>query len=449
MATSQSSQALVKRKAEQHLMPPPPPPKRIKRPATVIEEDLYMETLSHIIKRDFFPGLVEIEAQQEFLDAVESKDSEWISEAGTRLNVLMTPGPAGRRIRGRSAGMTPIAGSVGETPKGWNGSTPMSVAATPRTENKEDQKPKVDHNISLSAFQAKYTSEDSESFNQLLDKHNQKKREKNAWLYNGNKLPSKQQLALQARAEKLLEDSKDAKKGMELAIRSPEDDRPAMANVKTMHPMNPFMFHPESIEDTHITIAQERANDSIAPPKEIVHDNTRMPVPRPVDFSPSVMPSPSLSAIDAALAGKPKPTESEPGFSGGETPRYAGYKLVNPESSAAEMEAAARGPGPDPNEIMKLLPAADSTPNPFKIAQESRRDELGRKMVEKIAAKKRIDARRIEEMRTPMVTGATVGATPRFLNAKTPMAMTPAAKSLLERMKTPRVKMGRFDHFGK
>jgi hypothetical protein len=94
------SQALAKRSTDNALMPPPPPPKRQKRPAKVLDEDVYTDALSHIIARDFFPGLVESEAQQQYLTALDSKNNDWIREAGRNLTQVMTPGPDGRRRQG-------------------------------------------------------------------------------------------------------------------------------------------------------------------------------------------------------------------------------------------------------------------------------------------------------------------------------------------------------------
>ena len=68
------SSALVRKRTDTDLMPPPPPSKKIKRPKKVIDEETYTEALSKIIARDFFPGLLESETQQEYLDALESKD---------------------------------------------------------------------------------------------------------------------------------------------------------------------------------------------------------------------------------------------------------------------------------------------------------------------------------------------------------------------------------------
>ncbi|KAL8917040.1 MAG: hypothetical protein Q9172_005993, partial [Xanthocarpia lactea] len=186
MSSSIPSQALAKRSNDSALMPPPPPPKRIKRPVKVLDEDAYTDALSHIIARDFFPGLLETESQQDYLNALDSHDNEWIAAAGKRLTEVMTPGPDGRRLRGRrGTSMTPMSGFHGigsETPREWQGETPMSTTST--TDNAvENRQPDIDTNMSLSAFQTKYTSEDNESFYKLLDKQNIKRSERYAWMW--------------------------------------------------------------------------------------------------------------------------------------------------------------------------------------------------------------------------------------------------------------------------
>ena len=121
-------------------MPPPPPPKRIKRPAKVLDEDVYTDALSHIIARDFFPGLLETESKQEYLDALASGNTQWINSAGRNLKDAMTPGPDGRRLRARRG--TSLVSSVGlengrggETPRAgtWQGETPGSVISVSST----------------------------------------------------------------------------------------------------------------------------------------------------------------------------------------------------------------------------------------------------------------------------------------------------------------------------
>lgn len=444
---SPPSQALTKRSADSALMPPPPPPKRIKRPATVVDEETYTDALSHIIARDFFPGLLESQTQQEYLDALDSRDKEWITEAGQKLAQILTPGPEGRRIRGRrGTSMTPVVERGEETPRGWGGDTPMSVAPSDAGTEAVKEKPTVDINLSLSNFQTKYTSEDNESFNALLDKQNTKRSEKYSWLHNGNKIPSGRQIAYRERQAKLLgaskenQDSESSERQMVLRPTHP-DDRPAMPEIRRSEPRNAFMFDPESIEDTHTTRAQAAEDASNAPPKAVIHDNTRFALPSAAAET-SVPPSPSLSAINDAIVGRPRPTESEVGYVGSETPRVNGYAFVDEEPTPREL---GQEPSPEPdsheNLLLKLGATGDSSPNPFKISTSSKRESLHHALVEKTAQKKRLAANpsRLEALKAASGTEGKT-PTPKFLSATPKMAsgnFTPAAQKLLGRVGTP------------
>ncbi|KAL9112352.1 MAG: hypothetical protein Q9187_007793 [Circinaria calcarea] len=432
-----TSQALAKRSADTALMPPPPVPKRIKRPAKVLDEDTYTDALSHIIARDFFPGLVETESQREYLNALDSQDSEWIAAAGRKLTEVMTPGPDGRRLRGRrGTSMTPMRslhGLGGETPKGWGGDTPMSVISSTSTATTQTERPKVDTNISLSAFQTKYTSEDNESFYKLLDKQNTKKAEKYAWMWAGNKIPAARQIAHRQREQRFfvaqsaqeLEDG-----GKQIATFESSDTRKAMPDSWPSRPNNNFMFGPSSIEDSMQTVQQRSEETSRAAPKAVVYDNTRLP-PSTIssDTDPAVPPSPSISTVQEALAGRSRPTVSEPGYTGSETPRVNGYAFVDsaPSQSPSEMSSSWDDMGGS-----LLLGSGDATPNPFNIKERSKREALHHRMVDKVA-KGRRSAKRETEVKTPI---------PRF--ASSPRigkgGLTPAAQRLLGKVgaeKTP------------
>src|SRR2546429_8671630 len=152
MASPLPSQALTKRKVDGALMPPPPPPKKTKRGAVVVEEDAYQTALQHIIRRDFFGSLTELEAQHEYLDALESRDVEWSKQAGRKLTQAMTPRPESRRRRdGQNISINPLTGRAGETPRTRGGATPMSEAGSVAP-SIEEKKPDVNTNMSPSAF---------------------------------------------------------------------------------------------------------------------------------------------------------------------------------------------------------------------------------------------------------------------------------------------------------
>ncbi|RPA78714.1 hypothetical protein BJ508DRAFT_211897 [Ascobolus immersus RN42] len=371
MSSSTSSTALVaKSKVDTQLMPPPPPPKRIKRPPKVLDEDTYTEALSEIIARDFFPGLHETKCQQDYLDALESRDSDWIAEASRNLIAAQTPNfRRGTSLTTRSTVSTPRLGS--ETP----GSTTSG--------NPTPSKPIVNTSLSLDAFQATYTSEDNASFNSLLDAQNAKLRTSHPWLFSSNKLPSKQQLA----QHKLL--STNPSKALLEASKAEKDPRKALPETWKFNPHNSLMFPPSTTSPPpeEKTTKDASGRDQLLPPKSILHSNTRLPVlPDP---SPSVPASPSLSAIHDAISGNPRRSASS--LAGGsETPRVRGYSYI---------------PSPSPSDL--------STSTPFRIAATPRREVLHQKMVDKVAKTKRLNkAASTPSISTPGRPGRTPAMTP-------------------------------------
>ena len=199
------------------------------------------------------------------------------------------------------------------------------------------------------------------------------------------------------------------------------------------------MFAPESLEDIQQTTAQAAEAKSNAPPKSINHPGTRMAVLEPV--GPSIPASPSMSAVDAAIAGRPRLTESEVGYSGLETPRVAGYAFVDAEPTPEE-EAYAKRQGhtteAQENLLESLVPL-DPTPNPFIIQDSSAREKLHHKLVDKTAKSNRPSGGRLGVLMGGETPGRT--PTPKFLSAtnlkKTPGNLTPAAQNLLMRIGTP------------
>ena len=469
-----SPAALTKRSASTALMPPPPlPTKRQKRPLKVLEEDTYASAISHIITRDFFPGILESRAQAQYLEALESNDKDWIREAGRGLVGAMTPGREGSRRRSRrGTGFENTA-----TPRGYVGSTPVR---TPMTEAGEDHfapeassEDNVDVDMSLGAFQAKFTSEDNESFNALLDKQNQKRAGKYAFFQQGNKIPSARQIAYRAHGQKLLEgrlseDSEGSGSTALITTNAAEgtirylntsggpsqnlDDRPASVEGfrNRQGPRNDFMFYPEGIEDALPTDAQAAETRSNAPPRAVTYGATRFSNPNTSGSEDTIPPSPSMSAIDAAIAGRPpKPTESEPGYSGAETPRVNGYAFVDADPTPTELGVPVSDEEADAAEreaALRFLPAAhESGPNPFMLRERSKREDTLSRLVEKTDAGRRRErggGGRLEQFRAAgVVSGRT--PTPEFASGPKVGAgtgrdqMTPAARRLAERIGTP------------
>jgi len=301
----------------------------------------------------------------------------------------------------------------------------------------------VDTNMSLTAFQTKYTSEDNESFYKLLDKQNLKRAEKYAWMWAGNKIPSARQIAQSQRSERLLtskstpsleagESEQQQQQQLAISLNPDPDERKAMPETWRSKPDNEFMFAPDSIEDQTQTVQQRAEETSRAPPKAVVYHNTRLPPPpgHPADHDPSHSPpSPTLSAIHDALAGRPRPTASEPGVSvpGSSTPRVNGYAFVDddepPPTTTTTLD----------HQFLLGTAAGDGTPNPFRIRAQSRREDLHHRMVERVARTKRL-VKREAELRTPV---------PRFASSpRVEGGLTPAGRRLWGRVGSPGVGAG-------
>lgn len=473
-STAMSSTALAKRQlpACSALMGPPPPPKRIKRPPKVLDEDDYTDALSEIIARDYFPGLLESKTQQEYLTALESNNPAWIADAGAKLREVMTPGPSTRSRNARAARNsrfntplpsipTPRYGATyGATPRGFTGDETPASSIAEIEDTATTQKPEIDTStLSLSAFQSKYTSEDNESFNALLDKQNYKRRKKHAYLWAPDqRIPSARQIAHRNREAKLLtqkvEDEAAGKALVPITVGG-SAEKPCQPDAwKIKKPDNTFMFPPSSVDEDGLdTVAETKERLSRAGPKGVVHANTRFPGPSlHNEHAASVPPSPSLSAIRDAIAGNPRLSASEiqdtGAGNGGETPRVNGYAFVDedePENIPLQDETQS----PSYRDLLAGQ-VGDATPNPFKIGEVRKREELHHRMVERESRKKRVNANQVgggggrggdvpKFPSSPMIGKGVLGMGSRAREAGSAAGgLTPAAKRLLDRVgRTP------------
>ncbi|KAI8980673.1 nuclear protein DGCR14 [Trametes punicea] len=334
----------------------------------VLDEDEYTEALSHIIKRDFFPSLVHIDATNNYLDALRSQDPALIQASVRRLEDLQTP--ATHRVRAwQTPSQTPYGAGPSDTPlrtpRGVDGEAPS-------------KRPRYDTDMSLDAFQARYTSEDNSSFTQILDEENRRRREKYGWAWEAQRrveeqrermlegrerlliepqlgagvkerfrveqptpaalieaAPSEPEMAYQKEedeVEELLDGThkepastdkdvgkgkekekssalvKAAKKDEEQVVLAPKKDtRPAGVDAWKFKARNALMFPPDAdVSPYHPPPTTKAVEDAKGPPKAIKHLNTRLPEQddKP-DHSLSVPPSPTRSRIDAAIAGTP------------------------------------------------------------------------------------------------------------------------------------------------
>ncbi|PHH62180.1 hypothetical protein CDD81_7374 [Ophiocordyceps australis] len=402
------SKALVRKRSDTDLMPPPPRVKKIKRPKQVLDEDEYTDVLSRIIARDFFPGIEISAIQNEYLNAVEARDTAWISSAGRKLQDAMTPG----RLRTRSASRKLQDGA--QTPTTSFGETPNSVASSTLTAEKTH----LGARMSLSKFQATYTSEDNESFYKLVDQQNQKNADKCAWMWNNNKLPSKHMLKQKEIIDRLKKSGQlDGFRRDKLGIKD-ADQRPAQPDTWKAAPRNGLMFVPEGLNDDVVSMAQRDQDQSHMAPMTIAYENTKMPQP---DI-PQRPPSPTMSAVRDAISSRPRPRDQDSTIMGGdETPRVNGYRFVDDEDEDTMPAAPSINLGP-----------GDSH-NPFKIQEQRKRETLHERLVERVAKSNKEVSGNGLSGRTDKLKAPKFASSPRVAGD-----LTPAAQRLLSQMATPK-----------
>ncbi|SPO20393.1 related to protein DGCR14, probably involved in pre-mRNA splicing [Ustilago trichophora] len=204
------------------------------RKQAILTEDEYTSALSSIIKRDFFPNLDRITAENEYLAAVESDDPRQVRVALDKL--LRLDGNPATRARKQRRKDVPGQTSKSANGKGEWDDTPIAsgsgsrvfnptftpAASTPGInvngeEGKEEEVELAsgitpDTDLSLTAFQSRYTSEDNASFSQLLDRDNQQRKRKHAHVF------AREQASEQRRKQITHAEQADAEKGKQLAI---------------------------------------------------------------------------------------------------------------------------------------------------------------------------------------------------------------------------------------
>ena len=388
-----------------------PPGRFLKPKKHVVEEERFVAALEKIITRDFYPDLPKLQAQHEYLEALESNDMDKLRDVAIRYQ-------------------TPVRASAMMTPASFETPAPSDTPRHPGSPSRRDDAFSVtnasttvrgsevgkdgedlDTNLSLNDFLHKYTSEDNCSFEEIIQDAQDRLRKRHAHLYEASARQAKH-LALTGEAKLAIKDS-----GVSVPL-----------DTWKHEPANALMFHVPGAEYSE----QEKIDIVMRGTVRVNHTATRfekLPFPGGTSAQGSAT---TASATDGTLNG-PAPGRGAPALvisGGNDSPRVNGFGFVVTPSPAPAIDNAPAMTWGMIDGTPFRLDAGDvrAAPGPvFKIPESSSREKLGIKLADKVAEKTR------GRTRTSSVasehSAAKVPGTPGQF-----MKMSPAAQKLTRQM---------------
>ncbi|KAL1240067.1 Protein DGCR14 -like protein [Trichinella pseudospiralis] len=227
----------------------PGPSKRVKR--VVLEEDEYLKKLDEIIQRDFFPDIDDLKLKNQYMDALAEHDVVKIKELQLKM--------FSQRNKTTDAAVSLCAPiKVDPWELGCESIRSDILLQMPTSDKSESTLPDT-NDMNLDKFLANFTSEDNESFEEIMENHDHKLRQKHAWMYLAEKqhaLNVQKSMAIKAADEQLF---------LEPPSRLGVDNWSYKA-------INSVMFVPEDAQWTN----EEKIMRDKMKEREIVYKNTRL-----------------------------------------------------------------------------------------------------------------------------------------------------------------------------
>lgn len=342
----------------------------------ILSEDSYLEEMGRIIERDFFPDLEKLKAQNDYLDALDRNDMEKVRELYAKYSSGKVPLQASERYASPATFETP----VDNRPK--QDDVELLNAEQQKTSDsisdlKEDDEKNIEatkkKELSLDQYLGSHTSEDNNSFQQIIKEAELQHRHKYSWLY------------------KTEEDSKAIKEQL-LALPSIEEqaqgkERPFNLDTWEYRNKNFIMYVPDGIE-----LSEAEKSEQLSKRQQVNYSNTRL-AKCPFDENQN------KETIQGLALSQSRIMEGKIGVDGKEvtsieTPKVNGFSYVKTPSPA---------PGVNESPLMTWgniegtpfrLDGSDTplrgTPGPsFKIPEPPKREKLALALAEKAGERHR------------------------------------------------------------
>ncbi|XP_050300399.1 splicing factor ESS-2 homolog [Anthonomus grandis grandis] len=374
---------------------------RKRKKMKVLDEESYVEEIGNIIQRDFFPDLEKIKAQNDYLDAMERNDSVRLRElymkySGKRPPTERIPSPATFETP------TNLHPSQADLPDFIKQKGPENIAEP--TQKKKS--------IGLDQYLNSHTSQDNESFEEILDVQERRQREKYKYLY-------EEEESSVGKQDKLL-----ALPSIQQQAALPE--KPFNLDTWGYTNRNCLMFNPEGVD-----LTKERELEINKHRHEIVYSNTRLKV-NPFNEVQS------KETINELAKTQAKVLDGKIGVDGKEllkpeTPKIGGFSLVRtPSPSPSVLGTPLMTWGEIEGTPFRLdgsdTPLPKSQGPSFKMAEPPRRERLALALAEKVGEKNRDQKKRALDAQRRQF--STPSPRPNTSTIERLATMSPAARKL-------------------
>lgn len=336
----------------------------------VLDEDAYLNEMGKIIERDFFPDLEKLRAQNDYLEALERNDMQKVRELHAKYSSGRIPFQD-RSYASPATFETPVDSRPNED-------TALGEAMTDVDTTSESSEctnvicPENKKKISLDEYLGSHTSEDNQSFQEIIKESEIQHRHKNAWLYET--------------------EESSANKDSNLTVPSIEEQanvikRPFNLDSWKYQSKNYIMYVPDGVE-----LSESEKIEHLNKKQEINHSNTRL-AKCPFDENQNKETIQGLAITQSrTLEGKIGVDGKELTFS--DTPKVNGFSFVKTPSPA---------PGVNESPLMTWgnidgtpfrldggdTPLRSSTGPSFKIPEPPKREKLALALAEKAGERHR------------------------------------------------------------
>lgn len=338
----------------------------------ILDEDTYIEKMSDIIQKDFFPHLEKLQAQNQYLDALEQNDMN-------RMRELYAKYSSGRPVTERPVSPatfeTPLRRTDCESERHESPPTSQVVSSEKICVESIKMMDKTENKIGLDDYLSTHTSEDNASFEEMMVEAENNRKLKYAWLYEAED-KSKAWLAI----DEPITDHVLAIEG--------SNTRPKQVDSWTYKNKNYIMYIPDGVELT----AEEKIE--LAKKKQtIMHENTRL---RTNPFNEQQ----NKETIDELAKSQSRANDGKIGVDGKEivrnaTPRVNGFSFVaTPSPRPGECESPLMTWGQIEGTPFRLdggdTPLLKTSQGPsFRIAEPPKREQLALQLAEKAGERHR------------------------------------------------------------